>query len=100
MYTNQAAIPGDPAAPGLGCDHQPGAATTANCRYLRVLDRMADCLARARDAHLAQSVDRTLLGEIWQLQGELFSALDHCPNARVYQATMLYSCAPLTERAR
>ena len=99
MYTNQAANPGEPASPGLGCDHLPGAASAANCRYLRVLERMTLCLARARDAHLAQSVERSLLGEIWQLQAELFTALDHCPNARVYQVTTLYSCANVQERA-
>lgn len=98
MYTNQAAIPGDPAASGLGCDHLPGAATTANCRYLRVLDRMTFCLAHARDAHLAQSVDRTLLGEIWQLQGELFTALDHCPNAGAYHEATIYSGAAQNAR--
>jgi hypothetical protein len=98
MYTNQAAIPGDPAAPGLGCDHQPGAATTANCRYLRVVERMTLCLGRARDAHLAQRIERPMLGELWQLQAELFTALDHCPNARVYQEMTFYSCATLHER--
>lgn len=99
MYTNQSAIPSDPGGSGLGCDHLPGAATAANCRYLRVLERMTLCLARARDAHLAQSVERSVLGEIWQLQAELFTALDHCPNARVYQETSLYSFASVHERA-
>lgn len=93
MYTNQAAIPGEAAAPEQHCRHAPGEAATDTCQYLRALARIALWVERASEAHESGRSERQQLGDLWLLHAQLSYALDHCPNVRPYQDASVLVCA-------